>query len=99
MEAIDSQDVNTIQALRRHRNDLAHDLVDRLNHLQIKDYESLFNEVNRTLFKLSNYRAYIELGHDPVFKGIDWEKVKGHEYRLFEEIVTNVKLLTLPRLP
>ena len=30
MEAIDSADVLTIQALRKHRNDLAHDLVGRL---------------------------------------------------------------------
>jgi hypothetical protein len=46
MEAIDSQDVNTIQALRKHRNDLAHDLVDRLNHLEADEYAPLFNEVN-----------------------------------------------------
>src|SRR5947207_1789640 len=35
MKAIDSDDMNTIQHLRQHRNDLAHDLVNRLHDLQI----------------------------------------------------------------
>ena len=35
MEAIDSKDILTIQALRKHRNDLAHDLVGRLDDLSI----------------------------------------------------------------
>jgi hypothetical protein len=96
MEAIDSNDLATIQELRKHRNELAHDLVDRLS-LDIQQYEPLFERVGRTLFKLSNYRAYMEIGADPAYAGIDWSLAKGHEYLLFEEVVANVKLLNLER--
>jgi len=37
MEAIDSADMVTIQELRTHRNELAHDLVARLPTLRIDD--------------------------------------------------------------
>jgi hypothetical protein len=47
------------------------------------------------MFKLSNYRAYMEIGADPGFAGIDWKVAKGHEYLLFEEVLANVKLLNL----
>jgi len=99
MEAIDSADVLTIQGLRKHRNDLAHDLVDRLSNLKIEDHQSLFINVDRTLFKLSNYRARMEIGADPEVQelGIDWETAKGHEYLLFEDVVEKVKLLSLKR--
>lgn len=98
MEAVDSRDVDSIQTLRKHRNELAHDLVDRLS-LNIEEYEPLFEEVNRTLFKLSSYRAYMEIGADPAFAGVDWERARGSEYILFEEVLANVKLLNLRPLP
>lgn len=93
MQAIDASDMTTIQELRRHRNDLAHDLVSRLPTLSID--RSLWERVDRTLLKLSNYRARMEIGADPEVRaiGIDWETVKGHEYFLFEQIVEKVKLL------
>jgi hypothetical protein len=89
MEAIDSEDLMTVQALRKHRNDLAHDLVARLPALRPQDYQPLLENVDRTLFKLSNYRTRMEIRADPEFqsRGIDWDAVKGHEYLLFEEIV------------
>jgi hypothetical protein len=93
MEAIDSADVLTIQSLRKHRNDLAHDLVDRLPALQIDEFRSLLADVDRTLFKLSNYRAYIEIGSDPEFAGIDWATAKGHEYILFENLRSKLGVL------
>ena len=97
MKAIDSADVLTIQALRKHRNDLAHDLVDTLPDLRIEEHQALFDNVNRALFKLSNYRAYMEIGADPKFQrlDVDWEAVKGHEYILFEALVNKVKLLNI----
>lgn len=97
MEAVDSEDVLTIQALRKHRNELAHDLVGRLANLRFDEYQSLFEKVDPVLFKLSNYRMYMEMGADPEFQntGIDWATAKGHEYLLFEEIVAKVKLLNL----
>jgi hypothetical protein len=93
MEAIDASDMTTIQELRRHRNNLSHDLVRRLPTLSIDG--SLWERVDRTLFKLSNYRTRMEIGADPELRaiGIDWETVKGHEYLLFEQIVEKVKLL------
>lgn len=97
MEAIDAEDMMTIQALRKHRNDLAHDLVNILPELRPQDYQPLLENVDRVLFKLSNYRVRMEIGADPKLKdrGIDWESVKGHEYLLFEEIVKKVRLLHL----
>ncbi len=93
MEAIDSADITTIQDLRRHRNELAHDLVRRLPTLRIE--LPLWERVGRTLFELSNYRTRMEIGSDPKLRtiGIDWETVKGHEYLLFEQIVERVNLL------
>ena len=93
MEEIDDKDFATIQDLRMHRNDLAHNLVDRLKTLKIKNYHALFEDVRRTLFRLSNYRAYIEIGSDPEFKGINWETVRGHEYLLYEKIVQELEKL------
>ena len=99
MEAIDSADMLAIQALRKHRNDLAHDLVDRLPALRIAEHQLMFEGVYRALFNLSNYRVRMEIGADPEFQkmGINWESVKGHEFLLFEAIVQKVKLLNLNR--
>jgi hypothetical protein len=94
MEAIDDEDVLTIQALREHRNELAHDLPNMLDKLDVKSHFSLLEKTNKTLFKLSNYRVYMEVGNDPSFqnKGIDWATVKGAEYELFEEILGKVSV-------
>jgi hypothetical protein len=101
MQAIDAGDATAIQALRKHRNDLAHDLVDRLHPLNMKDCAPLLERANRALFKLSNYRAYIEIGSDPEFqgKGIDWLTLKGHEYALLEEVLEKVKILSADVVP
>ena len=95
MGALDSDDLLAIQALRKHRNDLAHDLVNKLHNLEIKSYAPLLEKANKALFKLSNYRTYIEIGADPEFqnKGIDWETVKGHEYMIFGEVLNKVRIL------
>lgn len=95
MEAIDSDDVLTIQSLRKHRNDLAHDLPKILHDFNIDQYVPLLEKTNKTLFKLSNYQIYIDIGSNPKFqnKGIDWDTIKGPEYALFEEILSKVKLL------
>jgi hypothetical protein len=93
MEALDANDVSTIQSLRKHRNDLAHNLAGMLSTIDFGESQSLWDEVDRTIFKLSNYRAYIEIGADPEFRGIDWAGAKGGEYLLFEQVVGSVKLL------
>jgi len=97
VEAIDVEDVTTIQELRKHRNELAHDLASRLSDLNLEQYEPLFGRVDRMLRKLSRYRAYMEVGADPQFQGIDWENAVGGEYLLFAEILEEVKLLDLQR--
>jgi len=93
MEALDADDVNTIQNLREHRNELAHSLTRKLPILRLADCRALWAKVDRTLFKLSNYRAYMEIGADPEFRGINWETATGGEYLLFERVVEAMKLL------
>ncbi len=97
MEAIDSADMVTIQELRTHRNELAHDLVVRLPTLRIDEYRLLWEKVNLTLFKLSSYRTRMEIGADPELQTIEieWETVKGHEYLLFEHVMERVMLLNV----
>jgi hypothetical protein len=97
MEAIDSADMVTIQELRTHRNELAHNLAVILPTLRIDEYRLLWEKVDRTLFKLSNYRTRMEIGADPKLQaiGIDWESAKGHEYLLFEHLMESVTLLNL----
>ena len=95
MEAIGSADVITILSFRNHRNDMAHELPQRLPELRIEEHQALFKEVDRTLFKLSNYCAYMEIGSDPEFQDIDWRTAIGHEYLIFREVVDKVKLLAL----
>ena len=65
--------------------------------MKIEEHQALFENVNRALFKLSNYRAYQEIGAEPKLRDVDWKTVKGHEYLLFEEVVSKVKLLNLNR--
>lgn len=92
-ECIDDADFKAIQALRGHRDDLAHNLVHRLPVLRSVDYELLWNSVDRAIFKLSNHRAFMEIGADPEFQGIAWGTAKGGEYLLFEKAVEGVRLL------
>ena len=72
MKALDGDDVSTIQSLREHRNELAHNLTKKLSIVDFGESQSLWDKVDRTIFKLSNHRAYVEIGADPEFRGIDW---------------------------
>jgi len=95
MKAIDSEDLLAIQVLRKHRNDLAHNLVNKLHELEIESYVPMLENANEALFKLSNCRAYMEIGADPEFqnKSIDWATLKGNEYILFEAVLNKVRVL------
>ena len=95
MQAIDVDDFVAIQNLRKHRNELAHNLPDHLSALRVENYADLFRSTNKALFKLSNYRTYMEIGADPAYKGlgIDWNTVKGHEYLLYEEVLNKLQSL------
>jgi len=92
MEAIDLDDVLTIQELREHRNDLAHNIAHKLQAQEVKRDLILLEKVNKTLFKLSKYQMYIEIGADPKFKGIDWDSAKGPEYLVFEEVLKKLRI-------
>ena len=93
MKAIDSDDISTIQELRKHRNDLAHNIARKLEAQEIKRDLFLLEKANKTLFKLSKYRMYIEISADPKFKGIDWDTAKGPEYLVFEEVLKKIRIL------
>ena len=94
MKAIDSDDVLVIQELRKHRNDLAHNIAHKLQTQEIEQDVFLLEKVSKTLFKLSNHQMYIEIGADPKFqnKGIDWESAKGSEYVIFEEVLNKIRV-------
>lgn len=96
MEALDSEDVLTIQELRRHRNEIAHEL-PKVLHIKPDSYLPLLEKVDKALFKLSNYRTYMEIGSDPAFrgKGIDWNTVHGQEYAMFRKIIESVRVMDL----
>lgn len=93
MEAISDEDIQIIQALREHRNDLAHNLPDRLDVVHIDRNSILLEKVRGVIFKLSNYRTYMEIGQEPELKGVDWNSVKGHEFLIIENIINNVNIL------
>lgn len=95
MQAIDSDDMLAIQGLRKHRNDFAHNLPGELKKLDVDCYAPLLEKADKALFKLSNYRTYMEIGHDPEFqnRGINWNTVYGTEYMILKEVVEKVKIL------
>jgi hypothetical protein len=95
MQAINADGMDAIQAFREHRNTLAHDLPGHLNSLNVDDCAPLLEGARAALFKLSNYRTYMEIGADPEFKnkGIDWDAVVGSEYILFAEVCEKIKIL------
>jgi len=95
MEVIDSNDVLAVQALRKHRNDLAHNLPSMMRSINIENYVSLLENIERVLFKLSNHQAFMDIGSDPDFQGksINWDTLKGSEYVLYESITQKINLL------
>lgn len=93
MKAINSEDLLAIQSLRKHRNDVAHELPKMLNHLDIKNYSLLLEKTINVLFKLSNYNVRMEIGADPEFKDLDWNNIAGEEYFILVEILKKVKII------
>ena len=80
MEAVDDADFDAIQELRNHRNELAHELVRRLPILRVDEHQSLWERVDRTIFKLSNYRTRMEIGADPRVLG-PWNRLGDRDRR------------------
>jgi hypothetical protein len=48
----------------------------------------------RALYRLSQYRTFMEVGADPALADLAWNTVKGHEYLIFETLVEKVGLLS-----
>jgi hypothetical protein len=96
MQAIDDDNMKAIQDLRRHRNDLAHDLVNRLHNLEIAAHAKLFRDVDIALFKLSNYQTYMDIGSVPEYQnvGIDWNTITGREYDILQEVLGKLKMFS-----
>lgn len=101
MQAIDRNDYEAILAFRAHRNELAHELPSYLPTLNCKSNATLLDATHIAIFKISNHKAYLDIGSDPAFSGINWSTAKGHEYLLIEKVLTKSKLLEikLPNLP
>lgn len=95
VEAIDAIDYQAILDLREHRNNLAHELPSHLLSLVSETSRDLLDAAHKVIFKISNYQAYVDIGADPAFKGIDWSTAKGHEYILLETIIGKAKLLRI----
>ena len=93
MEALDDEDLEAIQALRRHRNDLAHDLVQQLATLEPLHYRDLWIRAERALDRLSQHLTTVEIGADPRLAHVNWSTVKGHHHLIFEAIVEKVGVL------
>lgn len=95
MKAIDVDDYHALLNLRAHRNELAHELPLHLINLNFSEYKELLDSAHKAIFRLSNYQAYIEIGSDPDFKGINWSTEKGHEYALLETVIEKANLLSI----
>ena len=100
MEAIDSDDLLAIQKLRKHRNDLAHNLPVMLPKVCVEENRKLLDDAHKALFKLSNYEAYKQVGSEPALHGV-WNTAKGHEYLILEAVNSKAKLLgvQIPEAP
>jgi hypothetical protein len=88
-EAISAQDLNAIQALRQHRNLIAHELPRLLPTMDPAANYALLSRAREALFRLSNFWVYIDVGADPEFKSqdIDWENVAGEDLMLLDQII------------
>ena len=72
VQAINAADHQAILDLREHRNNLAHELPSHLLKSDFGTNQDLLGAAHKAIFKISNYQAYVDIGSDPAFKGIDW---------------------------
>lgn len=95
VQAIDADDYEALLDLRSHRNELAHELPTHLVSQKVDANRKLLDSAHNALFRLSNNQAYMDIGSDPEFKGIDWSTEKGHAYALLETVIGKAKLLQI----
>ena len=79
--------------LRQHRNPIAHDLPRMLPQMDAAASDALLSSASESLFRLSNFWVYIDVGADPAFKSqnIDWETVAGDDLALLYRIIEQVR--------
>jgi hypothetical protein len=80
VEAINSEDLNAIQALREYRNRIAHELPHLLPNMNPAANEALLSRAREALFRLSNFWVYVEIGSDP-------EAIAGEDLMLLDQII------------
>jgi len=93
MEAIDGNDIVIIQELREKRNQIAHELMSYLFTFNPNEIDTLLEKAKRVLFKISNYRVRMDIGYELQIKNIkvDWDKLVGTEYIIFNKIFDEIK--------
>ena len=95
MLVLNEDDLRCVEDLRVHRHRVAHELPELVRDFRAAEFLGLIERVDATLLKLSNHRAYMELGADPVSLGWDWSRVLGGEYILFKEVLAQVRNMRL----
>jgi hypothetical protein len=92
-EAISADDLSAIQALREHRNDIAHHPPRLLPNMDQLESENMLSNARESLFRLSNFWVYIDVGADPEFtsQNIDWQAVAGEDLILLDHIIEQTR--------
>jgi hypothetical protein len=86
-EAISSDDVDQIVALRELRNDIAHDLPTVLVKRNYEDLREFIKKARDLVFKLDNFWMYIEIGHDPEHSGTDWDTAYSNSTMFVDHLI------------
>jgi hypothetical protein len=92
VQVLDSKDVLALQALRKHRKQLARDLIGGLRKLEIDRHVGTLTAVNAALYKLRSDRS---LGGNALVsltqhRSIDWISRAGTEQRIFDDVVREI---------
>ena len=76
---------------------IAHELSKELADFNPAEYENVLRNARDTLFQLSNFWTYIEIGSDPEFTsyGIDWATVHGADLTLLDLLLERTRHLRL----
>ncbi len=94
MEAINEEDVDILMELMEKRNIVAHELSQIMEDFNFSEFYNIGLRTKNVLFKISNYRIRMELGADPDFQHLEWNKAVGDEYILFEKVLNSINEYT-----
>lgn len=93
LEALTSEQVLDILAVRTQRNALAHELSERISSLDPAENERLLERARNALFSLSNLWTRMDIGADPEFASmeIDWAKVHSDDLVLLDHVIMKTR--------